>query len=224
MSRSGRTREAEPRRVAVCASAAMLGLGVSGRVHGEQPVEDPDQPQHVAGGGIGAELSEAHPKLRTPPAPTSNPSRRRGSLRLRVTPAGAHGGARVLVVEDSESIWVCVLDALVGAGYAAGGRVDGAALEDILDGFCPELAVLDVMLPGGPRRVRPDSRGTGTRRRRDRAADRAGRPHRPGARPGLRWVRLRGQAVPARRTRLPGRGGAAPVAAGSRPRSRSGTW
>jgi two-component system, OmpR family, response regulator len=57
-------------------------------------------------------------------------------------------GARVLVVEDSEAIRVGVVDALVDAGYVAGGRVDGAGLEDVLDSFRPDLVVLDVMLPG----------------------------------------------------------------------------
>lgn len=63
-------------------------------------------------------------------------------------PRAAPGGPRVLVVEDSEAIRVCVLDALVAAGYVAGGRVDGGGLEDVLDGFHPDLVVLDVMLPG----------------------------------------------------------------------------
>jgi two-component system, OmpR family, response regulator len=58
------------------------------------------------------------------------------------------GGARVLVVEDSEAIRVSVVDALVDAGYVAGGRLDGAGLEDVLDGFRPDLVILDVMLPG----------------------------------------------------------------------------
>jgi two-component system, OmpR family, response regulator len=57
-------------------------------------------------------------------------------------------GARVLVVEDSEAIRVSVVDALVDAGYVAGGRADGAGLEDVLDGFRPDLVILDVMLPG----------------------------------------------------------------------------
>ncbi len=59
------------------------------------------------------------------------------------------GAARVLVVEDSEAIRVCVLEALVDAGYVAGGRVGGDGLEDLLDGFRPDLVILDVMLPGG---------------------------------------------------------------------------
>lgn len=60
----------------------------------------------------------------------------------------AQGGARVLVVEDSEAIRVSVVDALVDAGYVAGGRVDGGGLEDLLDAFRPDLVILDVMLPG----------------------------------------------------------------------------
>ena len=61
---------------------------------------------------------------------------------------GMSSGARVLVVEDSEAIRVSVVDALVDAGYVAGGRVDGGGLEDVLDSFRPDLVILDVMLPG----------------------------------------------------------------------------
>lgn len=55
---------------------------------------------------------------------------------------------RVLVVEDAETIREMVVEALVDAGYVAGGRGDGAGLEDVLDSFRPDLVVLDVMLPG----------------------------------------------------------------------------
>ncbi|MGH3515756.1 MAG: response regulator transcription factor [Pseudonocardiaceae bacterium] len=41
-----------------------------------------------------------------------------------------------------------VVEALVDAGYVAGGRVDGAGLEDVLEAFRPDLVLLDVMLPG----------------------------------------------------------------------------
>ncbi len=56
--------------------------------------------------------------------------------------------ARVLVVEDSEAIREMVVEALVAAGYAAQGSVDGNDLEDALDGHRPDLVILDVMLPG----------------------------------------------------------------------------
>lgn len=55
---------------------------------------------------------------------------------------------RVLVVEDSEAIREMVVEALVEAGYVAGGRIDGGGLEDVLASFRPDLVVLDVMLPG----------------------------------------------------------------------------
>jgi two-component system, OmpR family, response regulator len=55
---------------------------------------------------------------------------------------------RVLVVEDSEAIREMVVEALVEAGYVAGGRADGGGLEDVLQSFRPDLVVLDVMLPG----------------------------------------------------------------------------
>jgi DNA-binding response OmpR family regulator len=56
--------------------------------------------------------------------------------------------ARVLVVEDSLAIREMVVDALASAGYAAEGRVDGEALEQALDGYRPDLVILDIMLPG----------------------------------------------------------------------------
>ncbi|SOX57039.1 DNA-binding response regulator [Mycobacterium ahvazicum] len=56
--------------------------------------------------------------------------------------------ARVLVVEDSEAIREMVGEALTDAGYFTAMRPDGAGLEDVLDGFRPDLVVLDVMMPG----------------------------------------------------------------------------
>lgn len=56
--------------------------------------------------------------------------------------------ARVLVVEDSDAIREMVVEALGAAGYACEGCVDGAELEKTLDGYRPDLVVLDVMLPG----------------------------------------------------------------------------
>ena len=56
--------------------------------------------------------------------------------------------ARVLVVEDSLAIREMVVEALASAGYAADGRVDGDGIEQALDGYRPDLVILDVMLPG----------------------------------------------------------------------------
>jgi two-component system, OmpR family, response regulator len=56
--------------------------------------------------------------------------------------------ARVLVVEDEAAIRESVVEALDDAGFRALGREDGAGLEELLDGFRPDLVVLDVMLPG----------------------------------------------------------------------------
>jgi two-component system OmpR family response regulator len=56
--------------------------------------------------------------------------------------------ARVLVVEDSETIREMVCEALDDAGYVCGTRPDGTGLEDTLRGFRPDLVVLDVMMPG----------------------------------------------------------------------------
>ncbi|TRW82098.1 response regulator transcription factor [Mycolicibacterium sp. 018/SC-01/001] len=56
--------------------------------------------------------------------------------------------ARVLVVEDSATIREMVVDALASAGYAADGRADGERLEEALDGYRPDLVIVDIMLPG----------------------------------------------------------------------------
>ena len=56
--------------------------------------------------------------------------------------------ARVLVVEDEDAIRESLLDALRDGGFAAVARPDGDGLEELLDGFRPDLVVLDVMLPG----------------------------------------------------------------------------
>ncbi|ORV19067.1 response regulator transcription factor [Mycobacterium celatum] len=58
------------------------------------------------------------------------------------------GTPRVLVVEDSETIREMVSEALSDAGYHTEARPDGNDLEEVLDGFRPDLVVLDVMLPG----------------------------------------------------------------------------
>ena len=58
------------------------------------------------------------------------------------------GTPRVLVVEDSETIREMVGEALTDAGYLTDARPDGDRLEEVLDGFRPDLVVLDVMLPG----------------------------------------------------------------------------
>jgi DNA-binding response OmpR family regulator len=58
------------------------------------------------------------------------------------------GAPRVLVIEDSETIREMVGEALADAGYHTDARADGEGLEAVLDGFRPDLVVLDVMLPG----------------------------------------------------------------------------
>ena len=56
--------------------------------------------------------------------------------------------ARVLVVEDAQTIREMVGEALADAGYAVSLQPDGSRLEQELAGFRPDLVVLDVMLPG----------------------------------------------------------------------------
>ncbi|HZZ52444.1 MAG TPA: response regulator transcription factor [Pseudonocardia sp.] len=56
--------------------------------------------------------------------------------------------ARVLVIEDAETIRAAVLSGLADAGFESTGRVHGGDLERDLATFRPDLVVLDVMLPG----------------------------------------------------------------------------
>lgn len=56
--------------------------------------------------------------------------------------------ARVLVVEDVQAIRDMVTEALTNVGCWTAVRPDGSGLEDILNGFRPDLVVLDVMMPG----------------------------------------------------------------------------
>ncbi|KQO81845.1 two-component system response regulator [Frigoribacterium sp. Leaf263] len=58
--------------------------------------------------------------------------------------------ARILVVDDDETIRTAVLAALDAEGFTTRGLADGGALADELGSFVPDLVVLDWMLPGAP--------------------------------------------------------------------------
>ena len=55
---------------------------------------------------------------------------------------------RVLLVEDDPLIAESVAAALTGAGMVVRSRADGTDLLGVVDAFRPDIAVLDVMLPG----------------------------------------------------------------------------
>ena len=57
--------------------------------------------------------------------------------------------ARVLVVEDEEAIRAPLAAALRGAGHHVREVRDGAGFEEVVDAYRPDLALLDVQLPGG---------------------------------------------------------------------------
>ncbi|AGL16224.1 response regulator transcription factor [Actinoplanes sp. N902-109] len=57
--------------------------------------------------------------------------------------------ARVLVVEDEDAIRDPLAAALRAAGHEVRACADGTGFEDVVDSFRPDLALLDVHLPGG---------------------------------------------------------------------------
>jgi DNA-binding response OmpR family regulator len=61
---------------------------------------------------------------------------------------GGVGGARILVVEDSDAIRLPVVTALSAHGFELAAATDGSDLEALLPSFVPDLVILDVMLPG----------------------------------------------------------------------------
>jgi len=61
--------------------------------------------------------------------------------------------ARVLVIEDKAAIRDAVTAALTRAGYLVRGQPNGAMLPDLAEAFRPDLAILDIVLPG-PERFR----------------------------------------------------------------------
>jgi two-component system, OmpR family, response regulator len=56
--------------------------------------------------------------------------------------------ARVLIIEDEAAIRHAVVAALADAGYLTRGQADGAGLRRLADAFRPDLAILDITLPG----------------------------------------------------------------------------
>ncbi len=58
-------------------------------------------------------------------------------------------GARILFVEDERAIREAITFALEGDGFRVRAEPDGRALAQTVDEFRPDLAILDVMLPGG---------------------------------------------------------------------------
>jgi two-component system OmpR family response regulator len=56
--------------------------------------------------------------------------------------------ARVLLIEDEAAIRDAVATALTDAGYLVRDQVDGTQLRALADAFRPDLAILDIALPG----------------------------------------------------------------------------
>lgn len=56
--------------------------------------------------------------------------------------------ARVLVVEDDMVLRTCIRDGLVDAGYQVRAAADGTGFAAMAEAFRPDVALLDVMLPG----------------------------------------------------------------------------
>ncbi len=56
--------------------------------------------------------------------------------------------ARILFIEDEPVIRDAVTTALTGAGYLVRDQADGTQLRDLAGSFRPDLAILDITLPG----------------------------------------------------------------------------
>jgi DNA-binding response OmpR family regulator len=56
--------------------------------------------------------------------------------------------ARILLIEDSEAIRLPVCTVLGAQGFEVRSALNGNDLEALLGSFCPDLVILDVMLPG----------------------------------------------------------------------------
>jgi DNA-binding response OmpR family regulator len=56
--------------------------------------------------------------------------------------------SRILFVEDDEAVRNALSIELRAAGYLVQAEPDGSSLEDIVESFRPDIAILDVMLPG----------------------------------------------------------------------------
>lgn len=56
--------------------------------------------------------------------------------------------ARVLVIEDDAVLRSCIVDELTHAGYQVSAAPDGSGFAALVERFRPDVAVLDVMLPG----------------------------------------------------------------------------
>ncbi len=55
---------------------------------------------------------------------------------------------RVLFIEDDDAVRNAIAIELRAAGYVVQAEVDGSSLEELAEGFRPDIAILDVMLPG----------------------------------------------------------------------------
>lgn len=56
--------------------------------------------------------------------------------------------SRILFVEDDKAVRNALIIELHAAGYLVQAEPDGSSLEDIVESFRPDIAILDVMLPG----------------------------------------------------------------------------
>lgn len=71
-----------------------------------------------------------------------------GHINLEPCRIAGVGGARILVVEDSDAIRLPLVTVLAAQGFEPIGAPDGIDLESLLPSFAPDLVILDVMLPG----------------------------------------------------------------------------
>jgi len=60
-----------------------------------------------------------------------------------------HRSSRVLFVEDDEAVREAVAFELRSAGFLVQAEADGNSLSSVVEGFRPDIAILDVMLQVG---------------------------------------------------------------------------
>jgi two-component system OmpR family response regulator len=74
----------------------------------------------------------------------------RRSLEVSVTTLADPPPTRLLVVEDDQTLREAIAAVLLATGYEVCAMSDGSRIDEVVETFRPDLAILDVRLPSGP--------------------------------------------------------------------------